>query len=188
MLRAHRSSSSAVTEYTPYSLPSVHNPTITKHKLLSGQTGSGLQLLAKRLDEINLAFWEAARWRVESWFYNMRWLQQRVNAGEMNFDDNVYIRAYRDNMALDLCGPLLGLVSDLFIEDGLLVKLARIARVPMDSGRLPLSKNPTTKRDVEGWKTHLHSILTTYGNIHSAECLLLDTKLHRFPWFWTDWP
>ena len=56
--------------------------------------------MVKRLDELSLAFKEAARRAAESRVYNMQRLQWQANANELNLGDHVCLRAH-DWVGLD---------------------------------------------------------------------------------------
>ena len=99
-LWAHRTSCSVVTGYTPYFLTYGRHPIVPKQKLLSRQANSGPELLAERLDELSLAFKEAARRTAESRVYNMQRLQRQANAKELHLGDHVCLRAH-DRAGLD---------------------------------------------------------------------------------------
>ena len=93
-LYAHRVSHSVVTGYTPYMLQYGRHPITPKQKLLSRRLGDGPALLASRLDDLSLAFKEAARRTEESRLYNHRRHEAAANTERIVVGDHVCVKAH----------------------------------------------------------------------------------------------
>ena len=96
-LWAHRVSQSVVTGFTPYFLTYGMHPVVPKKMLFSHKEGSGPQWIGEHLDELSLAFKDAARNTEDSRFYNTRRLQQKANAGLIEIGDHVCVLAHDRN-------------------------------------------------------------------------------------------
>ena len=94
VLWANRVSTSSVTGYSPHFLTFGRPPKLPLQKLWQRPEGIDRGIVAARLDELSLAFQEAARRTETSRMYNRERLERQANAGEVNVGDHVMVRAH----------------------------------------------------------------------------------------------
>ena len=99
-LLAYRTAVSSVTEYSPFYLTFGRHAFTNRHHLLQRDLGSGPEAVAAKVDELSLAFRDAARRTEESRLYNNQRLQQEANAVPLTVGDHIIVRIH-DRRGMD---------------------------------------------------------------------------------------
>ena len=100
-LWAYRISCSNTTNYSPFMLTYGRPPIAPKQKLYARQQGAGPELIAERLDELSLAFKDAAQNAEAARVYNLARLRREANASELVVGDHVCILVKDKGNTLD---------------------------------------------------------------------------------------